>query len=191
VSTETGGAAAPPPPLSLGALFAAFLQVSLMAFGGPLVWARRMVVERRQWLSEAEFADILSFCQFLPGPNVVSLAVCIGARFRGLAGALAALAGFILIPWTLGFAIGALLLSYAHIALLAGVLRGISAAAAGLLIGTGLRLLMPHRRRPAALVFAALAFAGLAFVKLPLFAVVGGLVPLSVAAAGRSAPLPA
>jgi len=167
----------------LGALFGAFLKVSMYGFGGPIVWARRIIVEERGWLGDAEFADILSFCQFLPGPNVVSVTVCIGARFRGPAGALAALAGFILIPWTVGFALGGLLLSYAQATVLQGILRGIAAAAAGLIIATGIRLLMPHRQRPVALAFAALAFAGLAVLRLPLLVVVLGLVPLSIALA--------
>jgi chromate transporter len=174
---------ASPPRLTLGALFGAFLKVSMYGFGGPIVWARRIIVEERGWLGEAEFADILSFCQFLPGPNVVGVTVCIGARFRGPAGALAALAGFILVPWTVGFALGAMLLSYAHTAVLQGFLRGIAAAAAGLIIATGIRLLMPHRPRPVALAIAALAFAGLAVLRLPLLIVVLGLVPLSIALA--------
>ena len=119
----------------------------------------------------------------MPGPNVVSMTVCIGAKFRGPAGALAALAGFILIPWTVGFALGALLLSYAQMPLLQGILHGIAAAAAGLLIATGIRLLLPHRHRPIALIFAALAFVGLALAQLPLLVVVLGLVPLSIALA--------
>ena len=174
---------ASPPRLTLGALFGAFLKVSMYGFGGPIVWARRIIVEERGWLGGAEFADILSFCQFLPGPNVVGVTVCIGARFRGPAGALAALAGFILVPWTVGFALGAMLLSYAQTAVLQGFLRGIAAAAAGLIIATGIRLLMPHRPRPVALAIAALAFAGLAVLRLPLLIVVLGLVPLSIALA--------
>lgn len=176
-----------PEPITLAALFVAFLKVSLCAFGGPLVWARRMVVERRRWLSDQEFAEILSFCQFLPGPNVVSVTVCIGAKFRGGAGALAALAGFVLIPWLVGFGLAAVYLSYTHIGAVQNVMRGISAAAAGLLIGTGAKMMMPHRRRPAAVLFAALAFAALAVAKLPLFFVVVVLLPLSFAAAGREA----
>ena len=171
------------PSITLGALFLAFLEVSMLGFGGPIVWARRIIVERRGWLSDPEFADILSLCQFLPGPNVVSMTVCIGAKFRGPAGALASLLGFIVIPWTVGFALGVLLLSYAHTGRLQGILHGIAAAAAGLIIATGLRLLLPHRRRPIALGFAALAFAGLAIAKLPLLIVVLGLAPLSIAAA--------
>jgi chromate transporter len=119
----------------------------------------------------------------MPGPNVVSITVCIGAKFRGPAGALAALAGFILVPWTVGFSLGVLFLSYAHTPLLQGILRGVAAAAAGLLIATGIRLLLPHRHRPIALAFAMLAFAGLAVARLPLLIVVLGLVPLSIALA--------
>ena len=171
------------PRVTLPALFTGFLLISLCGFGGPIVWARRFLVERYRWLGVREFADILSLCQFLPGPNVVAITVCVGAKFRGPLGALAALAGFILIPWTTGFALGALFLHYAHVGVLQNVLRGVSAVAAGLIIATGLRLMMPHRARPAALLFAALAFAGLAFARLPLLLVVLGLVPFSILAA--------
>lgn len=172
-------------------LFLGFLVVSLCGFGGPMVWARRTIVERRAWLDDIEFAEILSFCQFLPGPNVVSIAVCVGARLRGGRGALAALAGFILIPWTLGFAIGALCLAYAHVAVVQGALRGIAAVAAGMIVGAGLRLLLALRARPAGMLCAALAFAGLALAKLSLPLVVAVLVPLSIAAAGRRNPVTA
>src|SRR4051794_23829350 len=89
-------AGAPEARVTLPALFIAFLKVSLCGFGGGLVWARRMVVERQRWLDDAEFADILSLCQFLPGPNIASITVCVGTKLRGTRGAAAALAGFIL-----------------------------------------------------------------------------------------------
>jgi hypothetical protein len=52
-----------------------------------------------------------------------------------------------------------------------------------LIIATGLRLLVPHRTRSIALLFAAAAFLGLAIAKLPLLLVVAALAPLSIAAA--------
>src|SRR3954453_15151888 len=60
---------------------------------------------------------------------------------------------------------------------------GLSAAAAGLLIATGIRLLLPHRTRPAAIGFAVLAFGLVTFGKLPLLIVLFGLVPISIAVA--------
>src|SRR5262245_30160120 len=105
--------------VALGALFAAFLKVSLFGVGGGggLVWARRIVVEERQWISEQELADIVSLCQFMPGPNIIGIAVCTGARLRGASGTLAAVAGFLLIPWAVGFTIGVVLLQHAHLPL--------------------------------------------------------------------------
>ena len=166
------------------ALFLAFLKVSLCSFGGGLVWARRIVVEQRHWVNEEDFADILGLCQFMPGPNVVSIAVCVGAKLRGLAGAIAAVSGFVLLPWTVGFSLGLVYLRHTHIAVLQNILDGVSAAAAGLLIAMGIRMLLPHRGRVQALVFAALAVGGMVFTKLPLLVVLFCLTSLSIAGAG-------
>jgi len=170
--------------VTLAALFTEFSKVSLCSFGGGLVWARRAVVDQRHWMNEHEFADTLSLCQFLPGPNVIGIAVCVGTRLRGWLGAVAALSGFVLIPCAVGFALGALYLQNAKAPVVQNVLGGVSAVAAGMLIATGLRLLMPHLARPATVLFAALAFAGIVFTGLPLLAVLLGLAPLSLAVAG-------
>src|SRR5437660_5230109 len=113
----------PAPRVTLPALFVTFMKISLIGFGGPIVWARRFLVENRRWLDDQEFAEILGLCQFLPGPNVVCITVCIGSKFRGPAGALAAVAGCILIPWTVGFALGAIYLHYTHIPVVQNVMR--------------------------------------------------------------------
>jgi len=169
--------------VTLAALFTEFLKVSLCSFGGGLVWARRSVVDQRHWMSEHEFADTLSLIQFLPGPNVIGIAVCVGAKLRGTIGALAALSGFVLIPCAMGFALGALYLQSASFPVVQNILRGVSGVAAGLLIATGVRLLIPHLGRPVAVLFAALAFAGVVFTKAPLLVVLLGLAPLSIAVA--------
>lgn len=170
-------------PVSLGALFAAFLVISLVGFGGGIAWAHRIAVERRRWLNGHDFADIVSLCQFLPGPNIVGIAVCIGTKTRGGLGALAAMGGFLLIPLLIGFTAGALYLQHAHHPLLQNTLAGVSATAAGLLIATGLRLLRPHGRRVTALLFVTLAFGLMAFSRLPLLAILFTLAPLSIAVA--------
>ena len=148
------------------------------------MWARRVAVEKRRWLNDSEFGDIVSLCQFMPGPNIVGIAVCVGAKMRGTIGTIAAVSGFLVIPWVIGLSVGLLFLEYAHLAVLRNILGGIAAMAAGLLIATGIRLLLPPRRRPAALLFAGLAFGLIAFAKLPLLGVLFVLVPLSIAIAG-------
>jgi chromate transporter len=169
--------------VTIAALFTEFLKVSLCCFGGGLVWARRSVVDQRHWMSEHEFTDTLSLIQFLPGPNVIGIAVCVGAKLRGAIGALAALSGFVVIPCAMGFALGALYMQSAKLPVVQNILGGVSAVAAGLLIATGVRLLMPHLNRPVAVLFAALAFAGVVFTKAPLLVVLLGLAPLSIAVA--------
>jgi chromate transporter len=170
--------------VTLRGLFFGFLKVSLLGFGGGLVWARRVVVDRQRWLDDQEFAEILTLCQLMPGPNIVGITLCVGAKLRGTIGAITAVSGFILIPWTVGLVLGGLCLRYAHLAVLQNILSGLSAAAAGLMIATGIRLLLPHRSRRTALLFAALAFAGMALTKLPLLFVLLGLAPVSIAVAG-------
>ena len=150
-----------------------------MGGSGGSVCARGLVVEQRRWIDDRDFADILSFCQFMPGPNIVGVAVCVGSRVRGPIGALAGVAGFTLIPLTISFSVGAWCLRNTDLGMLQGLLSSISAAASGLVIGTGLRLLAAHRDRPMSLSFAGLAFCGLVFTKLPLLAVLLALAPLS------------
>ena len=172
-------------PASLPELFLAMLKVSLYGVGGgtSLVWARRIAVEQRRWLTEEDFADIVSLCQFMPGPNIVGIATCIGTRLNGAVGAVVAVAGFLLIPGVIGFAIGLLWLEYANHPVIQRTLGGIASVGAGLLIATGIKILMPHRARRTALVFAAAAFGLIVIAKLPLLIVLLAVTPLSIAAA--------
>src|SRR6266436_698245 len=85
--------AAPRP--SIVDLFLAFAGVSLSGFGGVLAWARRMLVERKHWMTAQEFNDLWALCQLLPGPNIVSLSAVFGVRIRGVPGALACLTGLL------------------------------------------------------------------------------------------------
>lgn len=80
-------------------VFQAFLKQGLTAFGGPVAhigYFRREFVEKRGWISEAAFADLLALCHFLPGPASSQMGMAIGLRQAGLPGALAAFAGFTL-----------------------------------------------------------------------------------------------
>src|ERR1700756_643282 len=81
------------------AVFLAFLRQGLIAFGGPTAhigYFRREFVERRGWLSEGAFADLLALAHFLPGPASSQLGMSIGLRRAGWLGMLAAWIGFTL-----------------------------------------------------------------------------------------------
>ena len=171
------------PDVSLGALFRAFFSTSLSGFGGVLPWARRMIVDDRRWMSEAEFLDVLAVCQLLPGPNIVNVAIAVGARFHGALGAVVAFLGLIAGPLALVILLGTLYARYADLAPLRGALSGISAVAAGLVIAMALRMARTLERRPAAVVIAALAFVAAGLLRWPLVWIVLGLGPISVALA--------
>jgi chromate transporter len=80
-------------------LFLVALRLGLTSFGGPAAhigYFRREFVDRRRWLDEAGFADLLALCQFLPGPGSSQFSFAVGYLRGGLAGAAAAWLGFTL-----------------------------------------------------------------------------------------------
>jgi chromate transporter len=81
----------------MGEVFAAFLKLGLTSFGGPiahLAYFRREIVERRGWLDDSQYAQLLALCQFLPGPASSKLGFSLGLLRAGWPGALAAFVAF-------------------------------------------------------------------------------------------------
>src|ERR1700733_911047 len=84
---------------SAAELLRIFTWLGLTCFGGPiahLAYFRAEFVERRRWLSEQSFADLVALSQFLPGPASSQTGFGVGLLRGGLAGGLAAWAGFTL-----------------------------------------------------------------------------------------------
>jgi chromate transporter len=78
-------------------VFLAFLRLGLTSFGGPVAhlgYFRAEFVERRHWLDEAQYADIVALSQMLPGPASSKVGIMIGVLRAGIPGALAAWLGF-------------------------------------------------------------------------------------------------
>ena len=77
----------------LGSIFRVFLALGLTSFGGPIAhlgYYRREFVERRKWLTEAAYADLVALCQFLPGPASSQVSFALGLSRGGIPGGLAA-----------------------------------------------------------------------------------------------------
>ena len=75
------------------------LRLGLTSFGGPIAhlgYFRHEYVERRRWLDEHSYADLVALCQFLPGPASSQLGIAIGTRRAGKLGGGAAWLGFTL-----------------------------------------------------------------------------------------------
>ncbi len=173
------------PQISPLELFLAFSQLALSGFGGVLPWAHRTLVERKGWLTQREFIETLALGQLLPGPNISNMAVMIGYRFSGYAGAAAAFAGLVAGPFLLMIAVGLLYRSYGALPLVQHALSGMSAVAAGLVLATGLKMTGSLKRHWRPWLFTALALAGVGALRWPLLAVVGALAPFAIAAAWR------
>ncbi|MCQ4287075.1 chromate efflux transporter [Pseudomonas stutzeri] len=80
-------------------IFLVFLRLGLTSFGGPVAhlgYFREEFVNRRRWLDEAGYADLVALCQFLPGPASSQVGIAIGLLRGGYRGSLAAWAGFTL-----------------------------------------------------------------------------------------------
>ena len=164
-------------------LFVAFTLLALQGFGGVIAIAQRVLVEQRRWLTREQFIEILSVAQVLPGPNVCNVALMIGDRFFGWRGAFAALAGMMVLP--LVIVLGATIF-YAHFApnpAVAGALRGMGAVAAGLILGTALKLAAALGSNPmgvrVCVLLAGSVFVAAALLRLPLVWVLLGLGPLA------------
>ena len=173
----------PSAPASVTELFLGFAKTGLRGFGGVLPWARRLLVDERRWLTAAEFTDVLSLCQFLPGPNIVNVSIVVGRRFHGVRGASAAALGLLGPPLALVLTLGFVYQRYAALPVVAGAMRGLTAAAAGLVLATGLKMLVALRGGITIYPFVMLAFVGVAIFRWPLVTVLLVLAPLSVAAA--------
>lgn len=80
-------------------LFISFLKIGCFTFGGgyamiPLI--EREVIDRKAWIARADFLDLLTLAQSAPGPIALNTAVFVGYKMRGLAGAVASLAGVVI-----------------------------------------------------------------------------------------------
>lgn len=166
-------------------LFVAFTRITLVSFGGVLFWSRRLFVERRRWLTEQEFVEINALAQLLPGVNGINLAVMIGHRFCGGAGAAASLAGFLATPCLVVTAIGVLYQRYGALPIVHDALTGMAAVAVGLLLATAGRMATVLQRRPRPWFFVLLTFLGIGVMRWPLLAVLAALAPLAIASAWK------
>lgn len=80
-------------------VFLVFLRLGLISFGGPVAhlgYFRTEFVDRRKWLSDRQFGELVALCQFLPGPASSQVGFAVGMLRAGLPGALLAFAAFTL-----------------------------------------------------------------------------------------------
>ncbi|MDE8344603.1 MAG: chromate transporter [Acidocella sp.] len=176
-----------PPRLSHAQLFTGFLSAGVIGFGGVLPVARRMIVDEKRWMSQVAFNDLFSLCQFMPGANIVNLAFAIGARHQGVSGAAAAVLGLLAAPMAIVMLLGAAYARFGTLPLAQHALAGLAAAAAGLVLGTALRIAGPIFANRRNIPLSLAVFALVVFVHLSLPVTMLIVVPVSLFLARRAA----
>lgn len=178
-----GSSASPQRVVSRGELFLGFLKCGLLGFGGVAPWARHIIVEERRWLSERDYAALLGVGQALPGANTVNAAVMIGDRFQGPVGAILCVVGLMALPLVILIAIATVYSSFASDPYVEAAMGGAAAGAAGLIIGTAMKMIRALRLKPVALVFGTAAFGAIGILGWSFMPVLAVLIPASIAAA--------
>ena len=85
------------PKISFTEMFWVFFKLGLTSFGGPIAhigYFHKLFVEQKKWFSAEEYAEIVSLCQFLPGPTSSQVGMSIGLKCGGISNAFAAWLGF-------------------------------------------------------------------------------------------------
>ncbi len=153
-------------------LFIGFAKIGLLGFGGVAAVARHVIVAERGWLSDTDYTRVIGMGQALPGANTVNAAVMIGRRFAGATGAVAAVMGLLAPPIIVLILLATLYESAADLPIVRSGMSGGAAAAAGMIVGTGLKMARRSRLPLASWLYVAATLAAAGFLRLPLPGVV-------------------
>ena len=150
--------------------FMVWLRIGLLSFGGPaaqIALMHREIVDKKQWLSERQYLNALSFCMLLPGPEAMQLATYVGWRLHGTIGGLVAGLLFVLPGAAVVLALAAVYAVYGEVSLVATLFLGVKAAVIIVVVEALIKVSRRALQLPEHWVVAALAFIGIFFLALP------------------------
>lgn len=133
----------PTPPVirvSVWEVFLEFLLIGATSFGGVVPYLRNNLVVKRKWLDDREFVEMLSISQSLPGLNATNMAVQVGEKLQGFAGSIVAVIGICLPGGVLMYFVGIFYRIHGDHPWSTAALKGVTAAAVGLILWTVLDL---------------------------------------------------
>jgi len=136
----TAGATAAPAAVSIFQIFLEFLIIGATSFGGVVPYLRESLVTKRHWVDDKEFVEMLSISQSLPGLNATNMAVLVGEKLRGAMGSIAGILGMCLPGALLMFVVGIFYRIHGDHVWITAALKGVAAAAVGLLLYTVVNL---------------------------------------------------
>src|ERR1035441_5845922 len=155
------GATVLPREISVGDIFTEFLVIGATSFGGGVVaYLRSGLVAKRKWVGDKEFVELLAISQTLPGLNATNMAVLVGDKLRGVMGSIAAIIAMCL-PGAVYMYITAILYHlHGDRPIVTAALKGVAAAAVGLILATAAQLGKKSLAHTYDLVFVALTVFG-------------------------------
>jgi chromate transporter len=163
---------ASPKEVTVGEIFRAFLLIGATSFGGGVMaYLRNSLVDKHGWIDDPAFVQMLAMGQSLPGLNSTNMAVLVGDRLRGTAGAVAAISGICLPGGLIMFVIGMLHGQHGDRAAVTAMLHGVAAAAVGLVMAVAVQIGRKVLTRIDDLAFVALAVIGVNLLHLPVLVV--------------------
>jgi chromate transporter len=130
------GAMSTPAEVSVFQIFLEFLIMGATSFGGVVPYLRNSLVIKRQWIDDKEFVEMLSISQSLPGLNATNMAVLVGEKLRGAMGAIAGIIGMCIPGGLLMFVVGIIYHAHGDHVWSTAALKGVAAAAVGLILST-------------------------------------------------------
>lgn len=162
-------------------IFTVFTLIGVSSFGGGTQSImHREIVERRRWLDDDAFLAGFAIAQVMPGANPVNLALYLGMKVCGAAGAIAAVLGMLAPAFCIVLLLGVLYAGLAGLPLAHFVLAGVAAAGVGVTMSVGVKL-GAHAMRNAVQAGIALAvFIAVGLLKWPMVPVVAVAVPVSI-----------
>jgi chromate transporter len=135
-TVEALHAAAPVAQASIAQIFFEFLLIGAMSFGGVVPYLRGSLVTKRHWVDDKEFVEMLSISQSLPGLNATNMAVLVGEKLHGALGSIAAIIGICLPGAVLMYIVGIFYRAHGDHIWITAALKGVAAAAVGLILST-------------------------------------------------------
>lgn len=157
-----------------------FTYIGLFSIGGGvLAWVYRETVEKRRWVTDQEFFNGVALGQVMPGTNMINLVIYLGYLLRGAAGACVAMLSFSVLPTIVLTALFVFTSGFQELPSVQLTLAGVAAAAVGLSIATGIKVLRRSNRNVSRFIAVSIVVASLVF-KVPTITIFVLIAPLSI-----------
>jgi len=121
---------------SIRQIFLEFLIIGATSFGGVVPYLRASLVTKRGWIDDKEFVEMLSISQSLPGLNATNMAIQVGDKLGAALGSFAAVIGICLPGAVLMYIVGLFYRAHGDHIWITAALKGVAAAAVGLILST-------------------------------------------------------